>query len=687
MINLTRHTILIAQKCTAITLLVVTVLVGAIYIKSQPSLYRSQTRLIIKSRTPVPIQEEKSSVFLPLIQSFNKPLNTASELIKSSLVLDNAADLVRARVPDARQISPSTIGANLQVEIVKDTDILLIKYTDGNAKTAATILQSILDAFLELNKSHTLKNAVQTRVFLEQKLKEVKAKFWQDALDLKEYQLKSGVVEGVKDAQDLRGRAWEMSKAAEESRLTIAKLSRKAQSLASELNERSLGPLSKSFEEDPTTEELRKRIAAYQVHLIELQSKLTNMHPRVQSMQVQIQDAQRALDQRIKYLNSAKAQLPEQVRDEKSQAIQRELSETRGAISAEQTKLQFLLSQSGAVEENLEKIPKHQEKLAHLYRAFEQSGKFLTDIEQRLQMARMLESLTSDISNIQVIDYPQIPSGPFSPNVTLLSAVIVVIGTVLVFGSFFGLARLDPTVRSVSDVLRIMPVEAFPGFGAIPLPSDCAKSFVRMERVCLSLCAQLKRPLAVIVTSPSPGDGKTAVAVSLAHCLAQSGLKTVLVDCNLRNPLLNEVFKIEQSPGVVDYVRASELLSHLINPVETNLAVVPAGKAGLEPYVGECMRPLLACLKAQADAVVIDTPATAEATQALALLQESTHALVVVRIHHTLRRSLRLLSAELARLKPDSVALVVNDTDEDKVYAAQAKETQELQAEPVESSA
>ena len=61
-----------------------------------------------------------------------------------------------------------------------------------------------------------------------------------------------------------------------------------------------------------------------------------------------------------------------------------------------------------------------------------------------------------------------------------------------------------------------------------------------------------KRLGALVVTSPSEGEGKTTTAVNLAICFAQLGDRVLLVDANLRSPILNHVFNIKSWPGLTD---------------------------------------------------------------------------------------------------------------------------------------
>jgi non-specific protein-tyrosine kinase len=58
----------------------------------------------------------------------------------------------------------------------------------------------------------------------------------------------------------------------------------------------------------------------------------------------------------------------------------------------------------------------------------------------------------------------------------------------------------------------------------------------------------------IVVTSPSPGDGKTTTSSNLAVTFAQQGMRVILVDCDLRRARLHSVFRVPREPGLTQLV-------------------------------------------------------------------------------------------------------------------------------------
>jgi len=119
-------------------------------------------------------------------------------------------------------------------------------------------------------------------------------------------------------------------------------------------------------------------------------------------------------------------------------------------------------------------------------------------------------------------------------------------------------------------------------------------------------------PKVIHVTSASPGEGKTTVAMNLAISAAFAGLKVVLVDADLRHPTTSRLFKLDQEKGLVDLlIGAATVDEVLMFHKDLKLTVIAAGSKSLNPpdvLGSERMKSLISHLKETFDYVVIDTP-------------------------------------------------------------------------------
>jgi polysaccharide biosynthesis transport protein len=114
--------------------------------------------------------------------------------------------------------------------------------------------------------------------------------------------------------------------------------------------------------------------------------------------------------------------------------------------------------------------------------------------------------------------------------------------------------------------------------GDANVPSTFAEA-VDATRVMLLRAARTESVRAVMVTSAYGGEGKTSLSTHLAASLAQTGLRTLLIDGDLRNPIAHEVFGVEPAPGFCELLRGEVQADAVIRPTPVaRLSMIPAGR-------------------------------------------------------------------------------------------------------------
>jgi protein-tyrosine kinase len=116
----------------------------------------------------------------------------------------------------------------------------------------------------------------------------------------------------------------------------------------------------------------------------------------------------------------------------------------------------------------------------------------------------------------------------------------------------------------------------------------------------------------VMVTSAVPGEGKTLTAANVALTLSLSyGRRVLLVDADLRNPTLHEVFQVANAKGLLDGLQAGSEEPMSLIEVSSTLSVLPAGRSTVDPMsllISERMRQMLREASEAFDWVIVDTP-------------------------------------------------------------------------------
>ncbi len=124
--------------------------------------------------------------------------------------------------------------------------------------------------------------------------------------------------------------------------------------------------------------------------------------------------------------------------------------------------------------------------------------------------------------------------------------------------------------------------------------------------------SQNERLQVVMVTSASVGEGKTSLSCHLATSLARAGRKTLLLDCDLRNPTAHRVFDLPLEPGMCEVLRGQVSLEEVSHPIALgDLRMITAGKCdlvALQALGTDAIGDIIARLRPQYDFIVVDTP-------------------------------------------------------------------------------
>jgi len=187
----------------------------------------------------------------------------------------------------------------------------------------------------------------------------------------------------------------------------------------------------------------------------------------------------------------------------------------------------------------------------------------------------------------------------------------------------------------------------------------------------------------LVVTSASPGDGKSTTLANLAVTMAQGEKRTILVDADLRRPSLHRLFGASNSQGLTTMAVQDSALTEppLLATGVDNLWLLPSGP--LPPNPAEIlgsrrMEEIIAALKTRAGMVLFDAPPVIAVTDAVVLGARVDGVLLVVRAGKTRREHAERAKELLEKAKVRLVGAVLSDAPLDRAmggyYAADGDE-------------
>jgi len=281
-------------------------------------------------------------------------------------------------------------------------------------------------------------------------------------------------------------------------------------------------------------------------------------------------------------------------------------------------------------------------------------------IQSRLAALSSLRGLGDPTVRVQTRAVPPETSSGTSP----VLAVIVAVLAALLLSVLFALAleRFVPRLTSDDPLVRRMPVLArvprAPGRrvrsylgGQGTLPADLWEAY-RILRANLGGEGTTAAPRSILVTSAIQAEGKTMTSVNLAIVLAAAGHRVVLVDGDLRRPMVARVFEFHHPLGFTDLLsgRASvdEVLADPRKFGDRLRLVLPGSERPPDLLEAARIRPVIAALENAADVVIIDSPPLTEFADAISLASAVDAVIIAVRFGRSRRDRYREL-VELLR--------------------------------------
>ncbi len=407
-----------------------------------------------------------------------------------------------------------------------------------------------------------------------------------------------------------------------------------------------------------------------------------------------LQDQMNSLDQKIQSTTSAITALNTQI-----QETNNTLTSVNGEIQTETTivtngtnntnKLQLLDSATIAADQAI--IAADQAKRDQLNITLAQFQPQLTQLQTTLsQYQQSYNSLFQSYQSVLlaeaqatstiVIKNPAVPNRiPIAPQPLRNALLAAVVGLMVAAGIIFLIEFLDDTIRDPQEITRrygipilgmIVSYKSSAGEALVTVrhPRSPISEAFRSLRTNLQF-AGVETPLrTLLVTSPSPSDGKTTIVANLASVIAQSGRNVVIVDADLRRPRIHKMFQLSNRVGLTDqFIRTQDRFDGSLKSTEVaNLHAITSGN--LPPNPSELlssgrMSEILKLLSKQFNTVIIDSPPTLLVTDAMVLAQRVDGVLLVVKPSVTKWASLRQAIEQLQRVKANLLGIVVNDVN------------------------
>jgi non-specific protein-tyrosine kinase len=303
--------------------------------------------------------------------------------------------------------------------------------------------------------------------------------------------------------------------------------------------------------------------------------------------------------------------------------------------------------------------------------------RFITDWEMNHTQLLALSENKQSPNYLAIIDPAQATPDPVRPRIMLNTLIAGVAGLAVAIGIASLLEYLDDTLKLSEDLkqsLSLTPlgtISQWTGNGsqhkliAAEDPFSANSESYRMMRSNIQFTVVDRALKTCLITSPGPGEGKSTTVANLGVVMAQAGLKTIIVDADLRRPVQHRIFKSVNLGGLTDLLTSTdpEITGYLRSTSLSNLQLITSGFPPPNPSEllgSQRMTQLLARLCELADVVILDSPPAAAFADAVVLSNRVDGVILVTEAGKTRRDIARRAISNLQQAGGHLLGAVLN---------------------------
>ena len=557
----------------------------------------------------------------------------------------------------------STLTSNFSVTNVPRSDVLQLSFISNNPKVSQLALKSIIDSYQRYEVDSKIQITNYANMKISDRLKELVKQMDIAEKKLAEYKKENELV----DTGDVKGLKIKEIQSISERILEAEKNSQKLQNdlLSIKVADGNVDDLLaiKELRTAKEISDIQDSLSANESNIQSLSLIYTNKHPKLAKAQ--------------EFHQKLKSQLKEKINISIQQKAF-ELGNMDNFIKLSQDELKEATDELRIIEEK-------ESGMMKFAREVESSKKLYESFLQRVKETNEAQNL--QVSKLKVIETPNLPSGPFSPN----PSKNFTLSLLLSFAAFYSLVFYREMNSSVIKSPEAIDSLEIPQVGVLPKVSKLKRGFhilqmfledsesnfsesIRSSRAIIE--SKFKKNSSYMITSSNPSEGKTTYAFNLALSLEKTN-KVLFIEADIRRPsVLNSFYQFDKEIyGLGEIISGSSQLKETIFKVPgTNLDIITSGEKrfDMSDIVNkEQIKKFLDVLKMDYDYVIIDSPPVQPVSDTLILAQATDYNLFLIRSEAT--RTVTFMSSikKIQNVGSKIHGIIINDLDtsKDSYYA------------------
>ena len=593
---------------------------------------------------------------------------------------------------------------NIKVTNLRNTDVLEVSYTSYNPSEAAIIINTLINVYQQRDQEWASGEMRYLKQFLAKQLKVKEEELNQIEQNLKEFQEREHIY-GLDDNSNLL--LNQLTTVESDYYNTEAK--RNILNERKKYFEKQLNRDEKEFTErvantlDVQLYSIRQELSSLEADYISTKSREGGSHPAVVELKRKITNLKDVLNKETKkYVKQGIGVAnPIQYR----QAIMDSVINLDVLMSAYNSKLSELKNLVFRYEQQLSSLPEKYLQFSRFQRDKVILDETYSLMKQKLEETKINEA--SQLGKIRIVDSAKPNTKPTSPNKRMAILVCIVFGVLFGIGFIFLSEFLDSTIKSIEDIERRgLPILAIiPAIGQIDKnnkkkkkgyklnlktnssdkierrllthedPKSPISEAYRTLRTSLVYGTEDKDCKIILVSSSGPGEGKTTTIANLAITYANMGKKTLLIDADLRKPVIHKMFVNESAKGFTNFLSGSETdIKKLYYSTDVqNLSIIKSGAVPPNPselLSSVLMDKFIEIAKKEFDIILFDTPPMIAVTDAFIINKYVDKTLLVIRASVTQKGALERTLINMTNMsKSNNIdGVIFNGVSESNTY-------------------
>ena len=552
------------------------------------------------------------------------------------------------------------IKSNLEVFQIRNSDVVNITMTSGNAELAKFLLEQVIEAYLRYDVDTKVRVTNYANAQINLRLSKLLEQMEIAEQKLLDYKKENNLID-IGDIKELKiDQIKSVSK-------RIIDANRELQKKQNDLTAIKLAD--GNIEELLAIADLRSK---KEVDAIRTNINATN--DNIEALQIIYKDEH----PKVKKILKTKINLDNRLReilDENIAAAAYELGNLKGFISLSEDEL-------NNAKFDLQDLEEKDVALKQFVREVETNNKIYETFLQRMKETNEVKELQS--SNVRIIQNALLPLSPISPNVQKIVLMFYSLSFGLIFLTLVYFEFNTNTVIEPSnlDSLNIPVLATLPSVKNIAKGYHLSQMFIEdvdsefsesIRTLRTLLVAKFQKNKSILISSTYSGEGKTTISLNTALAFSKIG-KVLLVETDIRRPsVLTKTSQADEAPkvGFSDIIQGGDIkLSDCIMKLPgSEIEVMTSGtrRSDLTDLTTpEKLKQFFDVLKNNYDYLIVDTPPIQPVSDTLFISQATDHNLLVVRSNVTKMVGIKSVLKKLENVDVQVDGLVFNDLDTSK---------------------